>query len=146
HLQGVNWSHIDVIDAGSADEIEAAFRSGQGDFAHLQGPAPQALELDGVGFVAASVGEAMPPVAFSSLCASRQFLGTDLARAFLRAYRKSREWVCQAKPGEVARAESTFFPNTPAAALTKAIAQYQSLGSWDGDLRIGKSLYEQALT
>ena len=50
----------------------AAFRSGAGDYVHLQGPAPQQLEADGVGHVVASVGEAIGPVAFSSLCARRR--------------------------------------------------------------------------
>ena len=45
--------------------MEAGFRAGRADYAHFQGPAPQQLEKDGAGYVVASVGEAIGPVAFS---------------------------------------------------------------------------------
>jgi NitT/TauT family transport system substrate-binding protein len=126
--------------------MEAAYRAGEGDFVHLQGPAPQQLVAEGLGEVAACVGDAMPPVAFSSLTASRAFLETGPARAFLQAYAQAREWADQAPAAEVARAEASFFPGIREAALTESIARYQKLGCWDGGLEIPKPLYEQALT
>ncbi len=143
--QGVDWTKIQVIDAGTPDEMDAAFRAGQDDYVHLQGPAPQQLEIDRIGRVAASVGEAMPPVAFSSLMAPREFLETNRARAFLRAYREAREWADQAPAGDVAHAESSFFPNVTHAALKASIARYQALGCWDGDATIARELYDQSL-
>ena len=83
HYNGVDWSRIRVVDAGSPEEMEAAFRAGQGDYVHLQAPAPHQIAKDGAGFVVASVGRSMPEVAFSSLCASAEFLQTETARAFL---------------------------------------------------------------
>ncbi|MGC8794821.1 MAG: ABC transporter substrate-binding protein, partial [Bryobacteraceae bacterium] len=91
--QGVRWDRVEAIDAGTPEQIADGFRAGRGDYAHLQGPAAQQLEHEGCGWVVALVGEAMPPVAFSSLLASRSFLETSAARAFLRAYVRAREWV-----------------------------------------------------
>jgi NitT/TauT family transport system substrate-binding protein len=145
HTQGVDWNKINVIDAGSVEEMEAAFRDGQGDYVHLQGPAPQQLEHDGVGHVVASVGEAMPPVAFSSLLATKSFLETKTARLFVRAYRKSRQWAHRAPAEEIADREASFFPGIDRAALAATIGRYQQLGTWDGELAIPKNLYEQAL-
>jgi NitT/TauT family transport system substrate-binding protein len=145
HRQGADWSKIRAIDTGGAEQMDAAFRSGQGDYAHQQGPAPQQLERDGIGSIVAAVGEAVPPVAFSSLAASREFLNTEAARRFIRAYRKSREWVAQAPAKEIASAEASFFPGVEMAALTGAIERYQRLGCWDGDLTISRELYERAL-
>jgi NitT/TauT family transport system substrate-binding protein len=145
HQQGVNWDKVRKEDAGSPDAIEAAFRAGKGDYVHLQGPAPQQLEAEGVGAVVASVGEAMPAVAFSSLLALREFLATERARAFLRAYRRSRRWVQEATASEVAKKEASFFPGVSFAALTAAIGRYQKLGAWQGDIAIPRDLYEQAL-
>ncbi|HYM13177.1 MAG TPA: ABC transporter substrate-binding protein [Bryobacterales bacterium] len=145
HVNGVDWSRIQVIDAGSPDEMDAAFRAGRGDYVHLQGPAPQQLEKDGAGYVVASVGAAMPPVAFSSLMASREFLATGTAQAFMRAYRKSREWVNYMAPEAVARAEAKFFPAVSREALAAAIARYQELGCWHGGVEISREHYEQAL-
>jgi NitT/TauT family transport system substrate-binding protein len=145
HCQAVNWEAVQVLDAGAPEEMEAAFRSGEGDYVHLQGPAPQQAEHDGAGFVVAAVGDAMPPVAFSSLLASREFLGTDAAAAFLRAYRGGREWAQSTPPAEIARREAAFFPGVPEEALSAAIGSYQRLGCWGGGLEIPRDLYEQAL-
>jgi NitT/TauT family transport system substrate-binding protein len=112
---------------------------------HQQGPAPQQLERDGGGKVVAAVGAAMPAVAFSSLCCSRDFLASDKAKAFTRAYRRSRAWARSAPPAQVAKAEQGLFPNISLDALTDAIDAYQRLGCWDGDIAIPEPLYEQAL-
>jgi NitT/TauT family transport system substrate-binding protein len=145
HLLGVDWSRVRVLDAGGPERMEAAFRAGEGDYVHLQGPAAQRLEAEGAGRIAAAVGEAMPPVAFSSLCASRGFLATAPARAFLRAYGRSREWVRQAPAAEVARVQASYFPDVPPAILEAAVQRYQRLGCWEGGLEISRALYEQAL-
>ena len=49
HRRGVDYGALSVVDAGSPEAMQAAFRAGQGDYIHLQGPAPQQLEADGVG-------------------------------------------------------------------------------------------------
>ena len=145
HLNGADWSKIKVIDAGDVEEIDAAFRNGMGDYVHQQGPAPQQLEREGIGHIVASAGEATPPVAFSSLMASREFLKTDAAKAFIRAYARARQWVNQAPAEEVADREAEFFPQTDREALTRTIARYQAMGCWDGGLAITRERYEQAL-
>jgi NitT/TauT family transport system substrate-binding protein len=142
---GVEWARIQVIDAGNPEEMAAAFRSGQADFVHLQGPAAQQIEYDGAGFVTVSVGGSMPAVAFSSLVAASELPNTDAGRAFLRAYARAREWVRSAPADEVARAEGSFFPEFAPQALAAAVAAYQKLGCWDGGIEIPKQHYEQAL-
>jgi len=145
HQQGIDWDKIQAIDAGSVEEIGAAFRAGRADYVHQQGPAPQQLEHDGVGHVVASVGASMPAVAFSSLLATREFLGSDRARAFMRAFRASRQWVRHAPAEEIASKEASFFPNIDRDVLVATIAAYQKLGCWAGDPAIPRDLYEQAL-
>ncbi len=142
--QGADWSRIRVLDAGPPEQMAAAFRAG-GDYVHLQGPAAQQLEHDGAGYVVASVGEAMPPVAFSSLTASRRFVESEAGQAFLRAYARARQWARSAPPEAVAARQATFFPGISEAALAAAIARYQALGCWEGGLEIPRDLYEQAL-
>src|SRR6478672_3005661 len=56
HLQGVDWSKVRALNAGGPEEMERAFRAGQGEYVHLQGPAPQQLEEEGIGHVVACVG------------------------------------------------------------------------------------------
>jgi NitT/TauT family transport system substrate-binding protein len=145
HRNDVDWDKIRVIDAGSVEEIDTAFRKGLGDYVHQQGPAPQQLERERYGHIVAAVGEAMPPVAFSSLMASREFLQSGAGTAFIRAYTQARQWVTQATADEVATREIEFFPQTDREVLAKTIARYQSLGCWEDEIAITRELYEQAL-
>ena len=141
----VDWTRIHVIDAGKPEEMIAEFRAGTGDYVHLQGPGPHTLERDGAGRIVTAVGQAMPPVAFSSLCASREFLQTDVCRAFVRAFAKAKQWVLQAPPEVIAAKQASFFPGVEIAVLAAGIRSYQSLGCWEGGLEIPRDLYEQAL-
>lgn len=145
HKQHVDYARIDAINAGDAKAIDQAFRDGQGDYVHQQGPAPQQLEEDGVAHVVAAVGEAIGPVAFSSLVASRKWLATDMARAFMRAYRQARRAVNETPAAEIARAEADFFKGVDQDVLARTIAFYQRLGCWNPDPRITRAAYEVTL-
>jgi NitT/TauT family transport system substrate-binding protein len=141
HKQEVDEKQITIIDAGNVEEIDQAFRQGKGDFVHQQGPAPQQLEKDGLGFVVASVGEAVGPVAFSSLCASREWLQTDMARSFMHAYRRGRQYVIDTPAREIAEREAHFFPGIDLDVLTSTIDTYKSLGCWSPDPAITQEAY-----
>ena len=145
HYNGVDWKKIDVIDAGSPEQMTAAFRAGKGDFIHLQAPAPQLLEQDGAGWIAVSVGESMPPNAFSSLCASHEFIGGVEYRSFVTAFAEAKAWVCATPAEEIAATQSSFFPGINEQVLAFAIARYQRMGNWDGGAEIPRDLYEQSL-
>jgi NitT/TauT family transport system substrate-binding protein len=144
HKQGLDYAAIQAIDVPSG-QMDRAFRSGQGDYIHQQGPAPQQLEHDRVGHVVASVGEAIGPCAFSSLAATRAWLATDMAKRFTRAYRKARAWLLATPAAEVAEAEAPFFPDIHPAVLTSTIASYQKLGCWTPHVEIPRPAFEVTL-
>lgn len=143
--QGIDESKIKIIDAGGVDAIDRAFRDGRGDYVHQQGPAPQQMEHDGVAHVVAAVGDVIGPVAFSSLCATREWLQTDMAKAFMRAYRKARQYVVDTPADEIARREAGFFPGIDQHVLTDTIATYQASGCWSPDPAINPDSYETLL-
>ena len=147
HKQGVSFDDFEVIDAGGVDQIEKAFRDGEGDYVHLQGPVPQQLESDGLAHVVAAVGDAVGPVAFSSLCASRSWLETDQARAFMRAYNKALAYVVNASADEISarQFEAGYFPGIDKQVLTDTIYAYKKLGCWRNSSLISKSSYENLL-
>ena len=142
---GCDWDRVKLIDGGAPDKMERAYRAGEGDYVHLQGPAPQQLEREGLAHVVASIGERMPKVAFSSLIASHDFLATEAARGFISAYRRARSWVTSAPAVEIAQMEAEYFPGVPMESLAQAIGAYQRIGCWRGDIAIAEALYEQAL-
>jgi NitT/TauT family transport system substrate-binding protein len=144
HRRGLDYSAIDAVDVPS-DRMDQAFRKGAGDYIHQQGPAPQQLEHDGVGHVVASVGEAIGPCAFSSLATTREWLRTDIARRFMRAYRRARAWLIGTPPATVAEAEASLFPEIDRAVLTSTIAYYQKLGCWTAHVEITRAAFEATL-
>lgn len=137
HYNGIDWNKIRVIDVGSPETMQQAFRSGEAEYGHFQAPS--------VGMPLLSVGASMPEVAFSTLCASQEFVHSKTCATFLKAYQAAREWVRSAEPPEVAEAEAEFFPGVHRADLAAAIKRYQQIGCWDGDIEITPELYEQAL-
>ena len=142
HKSGLDYESIDAVNAGDVDSMDAAFRDGEGFYIHQQGPAPQQLEHDGIGHVVASVGAAIGPCAFSSLAAMRDWLDTDTANAFMRAYRKSRAWVNEMPAGEIASALKEFFPSIDIIVLKNTIAFYQGLGCWTPHVEITQEAFD----
>ena len=136
HKAGLKLSDFEAIDAGSADDMVAAFKGGEGDYVHLQGPAPQQLEIEGSGVVVGRLGDWVGPCAFSSLASRSDWLETDEAVAFMRAFRAARQWVNQAPALHVANSEIAYFPGISVEALTEAIDAYQALGCWSGQVEI----------
>jgi NitT/TauT family transport system substrate-binding protein len=144
HRRGIAYAEIQAVDI-PGDRMDAAFRGGEGDYVHQQGPAPQQLEHDRVGHVVASVGQAIGPCAFSSLAATTAWLGTDMARRFMRAYRRARQWLIATPAAQVAEAEAAFFPEIAPAVLASTIAYYQTLGCWTPHVEITRQAFETTL-
>lgn len=145
HRAGAPWEQIHVVDAGDVAGIERAFRAGDGDFVHLQGPTAQQLEHDGVAQVVAAVGDSIGPVAFSSLCARRDWLASDMARAFMRGYTRARQFCVAAPPAEIAALIAPVLPGIERGVLLAAVTRYRQLGCWEPATEISRTSYESLL-
>lgn len=143
--RGLDFKDLVAVDAGSTEQMIAAFRKGDGDFIHLQGPAPQQLQHEGVGTIVTSLADAIGPCAFSSLAARRDWLETDMARAFMRAYRKARAWLLATPAAEVARIEAPYFKDVDVGVLAGTIATYQKLGNWTPHVEITRPAFAATL-
>ena len=145
YKEGIDLSELDDIDSPGGEEMMRQWRAGAGDYLHEQGAYPQQLEHLGEAHIVASVGKSIGPVAFSSLVCRWGWTGSDMAKRFTAAYRASRNWVNSADPMEIAKAEASFFPDWAVEAIAEAIAYYQQLGNWGGDIVIEPKDYETAL-
>jgi NitT/TauT family transport system substrate-binding protein len=145
HKAGIDFAKLKVISPGSAKDMDKAFRDGKGQYIQQQGPFPQQLEADGIGHIVALCGPKIGPVAFSSLAATRDWLKTDVARAFMRAYTKTRAYMLATPAIEIARAEKSFFPTIELDVLTQCISSYQQLGCWTPHVEITRSAFDVAL-
>lgn len=145
HKAGIDFDKIKAIHPGNAADIDAAFRAGEGMYVQQQGPFPQQLEADGIGHVVAQVGKQIGPCGFSSLAATREWLETDMAKAFTRAYIKTRRYMNETPAAEIAKAEKPYFPKIDEAVLANCIEAYQQLGTWTPHIEITKEAYEATL-
>jgi NitT/TauT family transport system substrate-binding protein len=145
HKAGIDFEKIKPIGFGGAGEIDRAFREGRGQYVQQQGPYPQQLQADGVGHVVAQVGKQIGPCGFSSIAATREWLDSDMAKAFMRAYRKTRDYMNDTSSKEIARAEKPYFPDTDERVLVDCIATYQQLGCWTRHVEITRAAYEKTL-
>ena len=145
HKAGIDYERLKPIHPGSAAEIDRSFREGQGAYVQQQGPFPQQLEADGIGHIVAQVGRQVGRCGFSSLCARPDWLETDMALAFTRAYRKARHWLNETPAAEIALAEQPFFPEINPPALERCIAAYQQLGCWAPHIEITRETFEATL-
>jgi NitT/TauT family transport system substrate-binding protein len=143
----IDITQINVIDAGNVQELETAFRNGVADFAHMQGPVPQQLEADGIGYVVAAVGDLLGPVAFSSLVADSAWLQTEMASTFILAYKKARAFVIAASADEIAQQmfQAGFFPDIDQQVLINTVQAYKDLGCWTDDINISEDAYNTLL-
>ena len=107
HKAGIDYDKIKAINPGGAAAIDKAFRDGEGQYVQQQGPFPQQLEADGVGNVVAQVGTQIGPCGFSSLAATRDWPKTDMAKAFMRGYAKTRAYMNEEPAAEIAKAEKS---------------------------------------
>ncbi len=145
HKAGIDFEKINVICPGGAADIDKAFREGQGQYVQQQGPFSQQLQKDGIGHIVAQVGKQIGPNGFSSLCAMPEWLGSDMAKAFMRAYRKTRIYINEAPATEIAKAEKFYFPDIDEDVLADCIATYQQLGCWTPHVEITPEAFAVAL-
>jgi NitT/TauT family transport system substrate-binding protein len=145
HKAGIDIDKIKIIDAGNAKEMDAAFRRGEGQYIHQQGPAPQQLEADGAGYVVAALGPVIEPCAFSSLAAIPEWLATDQGKAFCRAYERTRNYMNDTPAADIAAAQKSLFPHTDETVLAECIKAYQMMGCWPRSMEITNKGYDAML-
>lgn len=145
HKAEIDFDKINTINPGGAADIDKAFRDGQGQYVQQQGPFPQQLAADGIGHVVAQVGKQIGPCGFSSLAATREWLDGDMAKAFMRAYKKTRIYMNETPAAEIAKAEASYFPKIDEAVLADCIGTYQKLGNWTPHVEITQAAFEATL-
>jgi NitT/TauT family transport system substrate-binding protein len=145
HKAGIDYDRIRPVCPGGPAEIDKAFRRGEGQYVQQQGPFPQQLQADGIGRIVAQVGKQIGPCGFSSLAATRPWLATPMARAFMRAYRKTRIYLNETPAAAIARAEKPWFPDVDEGVLAECIATYQQLGCWTPHVEITQAAYQKTL-
>ena len=153
----INFEELDVIDAGSPEDMIKSFREGNGDYIHLQ--APQSIDLtydlydeegvkiirEKVGKVVEHIGKVVGPLSFSTLICKRDFLETNEYHKFIEIFHTTKLFAQTHEPSKISEIIFEFFPDTEIEALEKTISNYQKLNCWNGELNITENHYDTTL-
>ena len=109
-----------------------AFLGGTADFVTAFEPVASTIELEGRGYVVASVGEASGDIPYTAYYALASFIAEnpDVIQGFTNAIARGQQWVLNNPPEETARIIAPFFPDADPVILTSAIARYISIEAY----------------
>lgn len=112
--------------------MAGAFTGGEGDYVTLFEPVATALEMEGVGYVVASVGEDSGEIPYTVFSARKSFLAanSDIIQKFTNAIYRGQLWVAENSPEEIARVILPAFPDADVAVLTNVIERYKEIDAW----------------
>lgn len=116
--------------------MAGAFAGGEGDYTTLFEPNATMLELEGKGFVVASVGEESGYIPYTAYAATKSYIekNPDIIQRFTNAIYKGMLWVESHTDEEVAKVIQPHFPDSDLETLTKVVERYRSIGAWAPDL------------
>ena len=121
------------IDFGST---AAAFSGGLGDFSVEFEPSATALELEGSGYVVASLGVDSGYVPYTSYSAKTSYMeeNPEIIQSFTNALQKGMIYVQTHTPSEIANVISPQFPETDLDTLITIVSRYHQQDTWKENL------------
>ena len=132
------------IDFGST---AAAFSGGQGDFTVEFEPHATALEIEGNGYVVASLGEDSGYVPYTAFCAKNSYISEnpEIIQGFTNALQKGMDYVNEHTPEDIAKIIAPQFAETKRDTLITIIKRYHEQDTWKKDLVFEKESFDLLL-
>ena len=155
--RNIDFNNLNVIDAGSPENMIKSFREGNGDFIHLQAPQSMDLTYDlydeegknivrsKVGKIVEYIGKIIGPLSFSTLICKREYLDTKEYHKFIEIFHTTKLFAQTQDPSKISEIIFEFFPETDVDALEKTINIYQKLNCWNGEVNISEDHYDTTL-
>ena len=122
----------------------AAFTSDQSDYTVEFEPFATGLELEGNGYVVASLGTDSGYVPYTAYCAKKSYLAMhpDLIQRITSALQKGMDYVNSHTAEEIAKTIQPQFSETPLENITKIVKRYQDQDTWKENLIFERSSFE----
>ncbi len=114
------------------DMMTGAFLSGTGDYVTMFEPVASSVQLEGKGYIIASVGAAAGEMPYTAYFAKKSYIekNSDLIQRFTNAVTKGQKWVAEHTPEEIAECVASFFADTDTAVLASAVKSYKDIGAF----------------
>lgn len=143
-MNGIDPSEVNIDQSIDFGSTAAAFSGGQGEFTVEFEPHATSLELQGQGYVVASLGEDSGFVPYTAFSAKKSYLekNKDTVQAFTNALQRGMDYVQTHSPEEIAKAIAPQFPETDLETLTTIVARYYEQNTWKENLVFEKSSFD----
>lgn len=131
---GINpQKDVTLDDSIKFDLMAGAFTSGDADYVTLFEPTASLTEMEGKGYIVASVGEEAGEIPYTAYFAKKNYIenNTDTIQGFTTAIYKGQQWVQSNSAGEIAEAIQSFFPDTSIEQLSTAVQSYKDIDAWN---------------
>ena len=126
-------SDLVLDDSIKFDLMAGAFAAGNADYVTLFEPTASMTELQGKGFVVASVGEESGEIPYTAYFAKKSYIkeNEEIIQGFTNAIYKGEQWVKTHSAKEIAEVVQDFFPDTDLDILETAIQSYKNIDAWN---------------
>ena len=131
---GINpQTDLVLDDSIKFDLMAGAFAAGNADYVTLFEPTASMTEMQGKGYVVASVGEESGEIPYTAYFAKKSYIkeNEDIIQGFTNAIYKGEQWVKTHTAREIAESVQEFFPDTELDMLESAIQSYKNIDAWN---------------
>lgn len=122
----------------------AAFTSDDSDYTVEFEPFATGLELEGNGFVVASLGEESGYVPYTAYCAKKSYMeqNPEIIQKFTNAIQKGLDYVNSHSSEEIARVIKPQFRETDEKTIATIVERYKAQDTWKGDTIFEKDSFD----
>ena len=123
---------VTLDDSIKFDLMAGAFASGNADYVTLFEPTASQTQLQGKGYIVASVGEAAGEIPYTAYFTKKSYIekNPNIIQGFTNAIYKGEQWVKSHSAKEIAEAIVDFFPDTDLTMLEAALQSYIDIDAW----------------
>lgn len=143
---GIN-PQTDLIldDSIKFDLMAGAFSSGEAEYVTLFEPTASMTQMQGKGYVVASVGEASGEIPYTAYFAKKSYIenNSELIQNFTNAIYEGQQWVKEHTAKEIAESVQSFFPDTDLEMLETSIQSYKNIDAWNETPVLTKESFEK---
>ena len=117
----------------SFDAMTGAFLGGTGDYVTIFEPTATMVEMEGRGYIVASVGEAAGEIPYTAYFANKSYIEShaDVIQHFVDAIYEGQLWVQEHTAREIAEVLVDSFPDTDVDVLEKVAQRYKDIDAWN---------------
>lgn len=143
-MNGINPADVNIDQSIDFGSTAAAFSGGQGEFTVEFEPHATSLELQGQGYVVASLGEDSGFVPYTAFSAKKSYLekNKDTVQAFTNALQRGMDYVQSHSPEEIAQVIAPQFAETDLETLTTIVERYYEQDTWKENLIFEKDAFD----